>query len=159
MPFRGGIAYDEMYVDENNEIFLGRALTKAYELEGAQEWIGSAIHDEIEKAYPNIFNGNICPYLRNIFLKYLVPFKGGARKKLHTINWRFHFCVEEGTRSLMPYSIDKSVINKIQNTLEYAQHVVESGEVYASNRSNVPLEIRLFSCGSKKPPFPHGDDL
>jgi hypothetical protein len=36
MPFRGGIAYDEMFVDEEKEIFLGRALTKAYELEGAQ---------------------------------------------------------------------------------------------------------------------------
>lgn len=159
MPFRGGIAYDEMCVDEDNEIFLGRALTKAYELEGAQEWIGAVIHEDIEKAFPNIFNGTICPYLKNIFLKYSVPFKGGARKRLHTMNWRFNLNVEEGTRSLMPYSTDKSVIKKVQNTLKYAQDVVQSGEVYVSDRGNAPIELRLFSCGSKLPPFPHGDDL
>ena len=71
MPFRGGIAFDEIFVDEIKEIFLGRALTKAYELEGSQEWIGAAIHGDLEKAYPNIFNDATRPYLKNIFIKYI----------------------------------------------------------------------------------------
>jgi len=117
MPFRGGIAYDEMFVDEGKEIFLGRALMKAYELEGSQEWIGAAIHEDLVEAYPNIFNDDTRPYLKSIFLKYPVPFKGGGIKHLHTINWRFNLIVEKGTRSLMPYSLDKGVITKIKNTL------------------------------------------
>jgi len=159
MPFRGGVAYDEMFVDEEKEIFLGRALTKAYELEGAQEWIGAAIHEDIEKAYPNIFNDDKRPYLKNIFIKYPVPFKGGGIKTLHTINWRFNLIVEEGTRSLMPYSIDKNVINKVQNTLAYSEKIVQSGEVYITDQTSTPIEIRSFWCGSKPPPFPHGDEL
>lgn len=159
MPFRGGIAYDEMFVDEDKEIFLGRALTKAYELERAQQWIGTAIHSDFEKAYPLIFNDPKRPYLRNIFLKYPVPFKGGSVKKLHTVNWRFNFIVEEGTRSLMPYSIDKGVIEKVENTLKYAKDVVQSGEVYLSHQPSTPIEVKSFFCGSKTPPFPHGDEL
>jgi len=102
---------------------------------------------------------NIVIQVKNIFLEHPVPFKGGARRKLHTMNWRFDFCVEDGTRSLMPYSIDKGVILKVQNTLKYAKHVVQSGEVYASDNAIAPLELRRFSCGSKPPPFSHGDDL
>jgi len=159
MPFRGGIGYDEMFVDETKEIFLGRALTKAYELEGSQEWIGVAIHKDIEEAYSGIFNNSLHPYLKNIFLKYPVPFKGGGVKMLHTINWRFNLIVEEGTRSLMPYSMDKNVIIKVKNTLKYAENVVQSGEVYISEQIKAPIEVRSFWCGSKTPPFPHGDDL
>ena len=159
MPFRGGIAFDEMFVDEEKEIFLGRALTKAYELEGAQKWIGSAIDDDLVKAYPGIFDNHDKPYFKNIFLKYYVPFKGGGVKKLHTINWRFNFIIEDGTRSLMPYSIDRAVIEKIENTLKYAESVVRSGEIYISDQAKAPVEIRAFYCGSKTPPFPHGDEL
>lgn len=159
MPFRGGIAFDEIFVDEAKEIFLGRALTKAHELEGSQEWIGAAIHEDLEKAYPKIFNDTISPYLKNIFLKYPVPFKGGGIKILHTINWRFNLIVEDGTRSLMPYSLDRSVINKVQNTLKYAEKVVQSGEVYIASPSTAPIEVRSFFYGSKFPPFLHGDDL
>ncbi|MFH0985718.1 MAG: hypothetical protein V1882_09345, partial [Candidatus Omnitrophota bacterium] len=159
MPFRGGVAYDEIFVDEIKEIFLGRALTKAYELEGSQEWIGTAIHEDFKKTYPNIFNDATRPYLKNIFLKYPVPFKGGGIKMLHTINWRFNLIVEEGTRSLMPYSLDRNVINKVQNTLKYSEKIVQSGEIYISDQSKAPIEVRSFYCGSKFPPFPHGDDL
>lgn len=159
MPFRGGIAYDEIYVNEAQEIFLGKALTKAFELESSQDWIGVAIHKELSKHYKNIFNGSIHPVLSNIFLQYLVPFKGGGRKELNTINWRFNLIVEKGTRSLMPYSNNKDVIEKITNTLEYAKHVVDSGQIYVYNQSELPIEVRSFWCGGKEPPFPHGDDL
>ena len=78
---------------------------------------------------------------------------------LHAINWRFNLIVEDGTRSLMPYSLDIDVIKKIHNTLRYAEKVIQSGEVYISDQSAAPIEVRSFSCGSKFPPFPHGDDL
>lgn len=159
MPFRGGIAYDEMFINEVQEIYLGKALTKAFELESSQQWIGVAIHKELSDHYQNIFNGNIHLLLNNIFLKYLVPFKGGGRKELNTINWRYNFIVQKGTRALMPYSNNKSVIEKIKNTLAYAKHVVDSGQIYANNQQIAPIEIRSFWCGAIQPPFPHGDDL
>lgn len=159
MPFRGGIAYDEIFIDEIKEIYLGRALTKAYELEGSQEWIGVSIHDELAKAFPGIFADRRREYLQWIFLKYPVPFKGGGRRFLHTMNWRFNLIVKDGTRSLMPYSTKPSVIEKVKNTLKYAETVVQSGNVYFSNPSLSPLEVRSFYCGGKEPPFSHGDDL
>lgn len=159
MPFRGGISYDEMYVDEFQEIFLGRALTKAYELEGAQEWIGVAINEEIEKQFPTLFTNAKTPFLDNIFLKYPVPFKGGSTRNLRTINWRFNLIVEKGTRSLMPISNDKNVIKKIENTLAYTKSIIDSGAIYLSDQASAPIEVRSFWCGGKEPPFPHGDDL
>lgn len=159
MPFRGGIAYDEIFIDETKEIYLGRALTKAYELEGGQEWIGVSIHDELVKAFPEIFANDRREYLKWIFFKYSVPFKGGGRRLLHTMNWRFNLIVKDGTRSLMPYSTNPSVIEKVKNTLEYAETVVRSGNVYFSKPSLSPLEVRSFYCGGKEPPFAHGDDL
>lgn len=159
MPFRGGVAFDELYIDESREIFLGKALTKAYELEGCQNWIGIAIHENIPEIYPTLFHKNSKPFLNNIFLKYPVPFKGGARKELYTINWRFNFIAEKGTRALMPYSLDKYVIEKVENTLKYAKKIVESGKLYIQRQDLAPIELRAFYCGDKEPPYPHGDDL
>jgi|WetSurSiteA1Bulk_404760.scaffolds.fasta_scaffold19105_1 hypothetical protein len=59
----------------------------------------------------------------------------------------------------MPYPIDKGVIEKVRNTLKYAEDVVRSGEVYMSDESLAPIEVRSFWCGSKTPPFLHGDEL
>lgn len=159
MPFRGGIAYDEMFVDEDEEIFLGRALTKAHELEGAQQWIGTAIHDDLEETYPAIFDDPKRPCLKHILHKYNVPFKGGGVKRLHTINWRFNLIVQEGTRSLMPYSIDEGVIEKVENTLRYAKDVVQSGNACLLDSASAPIEVRQFYWGPTQPPFPHGDEL
>lgn len=159
MPIRGGIAYDEMFVDEKKEIFIGKSLTKAYELEASQQWIGISIHEDVSENYKSFFADEPNNILKNIFLKYSVPFKGGARKKLHTINWRFNFVVQEGTRSLMPRSASHDVIEKVKNTLEYAKIVVDSEELYFNSEVSAPVELRLFSCGDREPPFPHGDDL
>ncbi len=159
MPFRGGISYDEMFVDESKGIFLGRALTKAYELEGSQDWIGVAINDELEEHFPVIFRHNRGSFLDSIFLKYPVPFKGGGRKEMRTVNWRFNFIVENGTRSLMPRSIDKAVITKVENTLNYAKSVRDSGKVCFLDPDLIPPELMRFYCSKKEPPIEHGDDL
>ena len=39
-PVRGAITFGEMYVDRENSLFLGKALTRAYTVEQRQNWIG-----------------------------------------------------------------------------------------------------------------------
>jgi len=41
---RAGIAYDEVYIDYMNSIFLGRAIVEASKLEKAQQWSGAALN-------------------------------------------------------------------------------------------------------------------
>jgi hypothetical protein len=41
-PLRVGIDYDEFHADDENNIFVGRALIGAYHLEQAQDWVGGA---------------------------------------------------------------------------------------------------------------------
>ncbi|MDP3013968.1 MAG: hypothetical protein Q8M92_06990, partial [Candidatus Subteraquimicrobiales bacterium] len=124
-------------------------------------WIGVAIDESVEQAYPELFehvkdNENI---LSSIFLRYPVPFKDGIIKELHTLNWRFNLIVQKGTRSLFKETNDKDVVEKINNTLNYAETVVKSGSIYAKNEETFPVELRSMWVGDSEPPFKHGDDL
>ncbi len=158
MPVRGGIVNDEFFMDKEHDIFLGKALTKAYELENQQDWIGISIDDSINKRFQNIFSFKDIPYWDNVFLFYDVPLKNGLTKRMRTINWRFNFVVDKGTKSLFPSSADIRVQKKINNTLDYAKYVVNSGAVYTNDNNNVPIEFSVFWVGATQPPFSHGDE-
>jgi hypothetical protein len=161
LPARGAIAFGELYENPELNIVLGRALTDAYTLEQKQQWIGVAVDEALEEKYPEIFSlmKPDTGVLRDVFLKYPVPFKDGATKMMHTLNWRFNFIVENGTKSLFSETSDESARKKIENTLEYARTVVESGRIYVKEQDKLPVELRSFYVGSKKPPFSHGDEL
>lgn len=161
MPLRGGIFYGDIYIDPHKDIVLGRGLIDAYELEKKQNWIGVAIDESVEKAFPDLFKiiNDPSSVFNPLFLKYEVPFKDGSSKRLHTLNWRLNLVVEKGTRSLFDKKTDKSINEKIFNTLKYAKKVIASGQVY-DDREDLPVELRTFFRGSKKNmPFKHGDDL
>ena len=49
---RVGIAYNEFFAETKNEIFLGKAIVEAYELEQAQEWSGAALTLEAADRIP-----------------------------------------------------------------------------------------------------------
>ena len=158
-PVRGGIAYGEVYVNPSLNVFLGKGLTSAYELEQKQNWIGVSIDESVIGVCSLLARElESDSLLRNVLWKYDVPFKNGQQEKMHTINWRFNLIVERGTRSLFKLTGDKNIDVKIDNTLEYAKHVIDSGEVYCS-QEGLPIELGCFWIGSKEPPFPHGDDL
>jgi hypothetical protein len=158
MPLRGGIVFGEFFMDEKQDIFLGKALTNAYELESKQNWIGISIDESVEKRFNKIFTYQDIPLFQNVFLKYDVPLKDGSAKQMRTINWRFNYVVEKGTKSLMPISNNSNVNEKITNTLKYAKYVVKSGEVYTSKDIVSPVEFSVFWVGSNEPPFKHGDE-
>jgi hypothetical protein len=162
MPLRGGIAYGELYANPNLNVFLGKALAKAYELERCQNWIGAAIDTSVMERFPTVFetiDKDDYPILNDLLFEYLVPFKDGTTKRLRTLNWRWNLIVEKGTRALFSDSEDTRVVEKIRNTLKYAEAFVQTGRLYVNDQSNLPVELRSWWIGAKEPPFEHGDDL
>jgi hypothetical protein len=161
MPLRGGIAFGELYSNPLRNICLGRALTEAYELERSQDWIGVAIDQTVEDAFPEIFSAESTKLelLNDVFLRYKVPIKNGAFKDSRTLNWRFNLIVEKGTRSLFVESGPPDVMQKVDNSLKYAEAVVRSGRIYVADQSRLPIELRSMWIGGKEPPFEHGDNL
>jgi hypothetical protein len=84
MPLRGAITYGEIYVNTEKNIFLGQALTRAYELEESQQWIGVMIDSNLKDKYSDLFNliNEEENLLKIIFLEYDVPFKGWFYQKI-----------------------------------------------------------------------------
>jgi hypothetical protein len=161
MPLRGGVAYDEMYSNPNSRVFLGKALTIAYKKEGIQDWAGIAIDESVKNRYRDLFSHIEEPenILSVIFKRYPVPLKNGTTLEAHTVNWRYNYIVERGTRSLFPPSADPDAQRKIDNTLHYARSTIQQGLVYCQDEARNPIELRAFFVGAREPPFPHGDDL
>jgi len=161
MPVRGAITYGDLHVDLGNRIILGLPLTKAYELEKQQDWIGAIIDKSLEDAVPELRDlmSHSSGIFNNLFLEYDVPFKDGTKSRFRTINWRFNMIVECGTRSLFSQSQDVEIRRKVENTPAYASTVVKSKKIYTPDASQVPIELRPFWVGSVEPPFIHGDDL
>jgi hypothetical protein len=161
MSVRGAVACGELYLDPAKGICLGQGLTAAYELEQRQNWIGVAIDSSVEQGYPDLFLSGMHEnsFFESLFLRYPVPLKVGGFTEMRTLNWRWNLIVEKGTRSLFPPSEEASALFKIQNALDYAAKVVESGRIYPSDQGACPVELRPFWVGGREPPFPHGDDL
>lgn len=160
VPLRGAVAFGEIYIDQVKSIFIGDALTRAYELEEQQAWIGIAIDQAVEKAYPELFKENsngqgAVPFL----FRYGVPMKKNQSAELWTINWRWNLVVQKGTRSLFSTESQEDVVEKVDNSLRYAAAVIKSGKIYSGNESAMPVEVRCFWIGGQEPPFLHGDNL
>jgi hypothetical protein len=154
LPLRGGIAYGELYTNPTLNVCLGKALTKAYELEKRQDWIGISIDNSIVENFPDLFQG----LLNDLFFEYQVPCKNKEKVLFRTLNWRFNLVVKNGTRSLFDQTDLPDVQRKQKNTLDYAKAVSESGRVYVKDQEAFPLELRTFFVGDTEPPFLHGDE-
>ena len=160
---RGGISYGDMYIDLEDSVFIGTALTEAYELEMNQEWAGITIHDNFVKAFPNIFNNSLkyAEYLNCLFVKYPVPMKRGPVKELYTINWRWNLVVQQGTKSLLGNPTDWAAKVKVENTLAYAKYIRNKPLAYPVDYSACPIEIRTMYVAEGEPGeiMPkHGDE-
>ena len=161
-PLRGGVAYGELYQNPSLNVFVGKALAKAYELEGCQNWIGVALDTSVVEKFPEVFeviDKDVYPVLNDLLFEYAVPLKDGTTKQMKTLNWRWNLVVENGTRSLFSDSDDPKVVEKVNNTLRYVQTFVQRGRLYVKDQSNLPVELRSYYIGAKEPPFEHGDDL
>jgi hypothetical protein len=157
---RGGVAFGELYRNPVTGLVLGKALTKAYELESSQDWLGVTIDNSVVEKYPEIFSQqeNRKSILSTLFPLYSVPMKKGVKGDCHVINWRFNMVVEEGTKSLLLKAKLNDAKSKYKNTLEFLKWVRDSGEVYIQDGSNNPVELSAFFVGDSEPPFQHGDE-
>jgi hypothetical protein len=160
---RGGVSYGDMFVDLEDSVFVGKALTEAYELEMNQEWVGITIHENLVSAFPGIFNGSheYAGYLNCLFVKYPTPMKRGEVKELYTINWRWNLVVQKGTKSLLGEPTEWAAKVKIDNTLAYAKYIRSYPLAYPVDDSACPIEIRTMYVaegppGEKMPD--HGDE-
>jgi hypothetical protein len=160
-PLRGAITHGDLYVNRTSGVFLGMALTSAYELEQSQDWVGASIDSSVWEAYPDLSDDVQAPMslLGTLFPEYDVPLKSALTKRLRALNWRFNLIVLNGTRSLFPEAQQEEALGKQTNTLDFARWVRSSRLAYAQNTP--PVETRTFFVGDSKhkPPFDHGDDL
>lgn len=153
---RGGVAYGEMAIDFPNQIFLGHALTRAYELEGQQNWSGVAVDDTVDEAFPELLprtdNGHF-------IVQYPVPMKSGKTQRISVLNWRWQLILEEGVQAhIDPFrSTTPSIREKLDNTLDFAR--AQRPFAYPNDESTIPVELRSFWVGTRLPPFSHGDEL
>lgn len=162
-PVRGAITYGDMYVDLDNSLFLGKALTHAYELEQRQNWIGMIIDSSIPQKFPEILvKDEPIPGVRQkLFPKYEVPMKSGPVELFHTLNWRWNLIAPKGTKNFFNDSGNWSAKTKIDSALVYAQEMRRLGLAYPATDEIVPIEVRpIYLAEGNQPKVPpsHGDD-
>lgn len=155
MPLRGAVSYGDIYINEKKNIVLGKALTEAYSLEGKQEWIGVILDNAIETRYQEFFNKRKDGLFEEILYTYNVPLKQGRSQPFKAINWRVNFTSDVGTKALFENpDNDAGVERKISNTLLFAKHIRDRGNLYTSQE---PFHNKMW-VGGVPPPFKHGDE-
>ena len=161
-PVRGAVTYGDIFVDLEKRIFLGKALTQAYQLEQKQDWIGVLVDETVVDVLTTYFDSNYshAKYIQLMFPLYCVPMKDGEVKDRRTINWRWNLVVETGTRSLFRNTDEWAAKRKIENSLKYALEMRQNNKVYPIQDDEVPIEIRQFQVSDLPPPrdFIHGDE-
>jgi len=164
-PLRGAITYGDIYINFEKNIFLGKCISQAVELEGKQEWIGAVVDNSAIDRYEAILSKSVIQALVFSFLLpiYDVPFKDGTRRNYSVINWRLNVISEFGTKPLFknePYSKEAQI--KIENTLLFSKEVVEANLAYLQAK-DLPQRYQRLYIGrgiSMKDDklFEHGDE-
>lgn len=89
---RAGVDYGELYVDEENAIYVGKSLVRAYLLQDAQDWAGGALTPQAVAEIPSSHTRKdltvwwVCPY--DVPLK---PDRPEAMSGGVAINWTTGF--------------------------------------------------------------------
>jgi hypothetical protein len=79
--FRVGISYGEFYRDLEHNVYAGKALVEAYELEKSQDWSGGALTKTAERRIREVDAHSY--YL----VQYNVPFKFSNAESHLAVNW------------------------------------------------------------------------
>lgn len=87
---RAGIAYGELFVDPENESYLGKAIVEAHQLEQVQEWAGGALTPSAAEQLPDIqaFGQRLQWWVK----RYPAPLKPDASRALCSpwvVDWTF----------------------------------------------------------------------
>jgi len=76
---RAGISYGEAFINEQEEIYIGKAIVDAYMLEKKQKWIGGALSKKVEERYGD-YLATLNP-IESWVVPYDVPVENGLTEK------------------------------------------------------------------------------
>jgi hypothetical protein len=146
---RAGIAYGEVYIDDINGIFLGKAIVEASQLERAQQWSGAALSLSAEGRL-NQYVGSPC-FVDWPIVRYSVPLKKKDYQSNVAINWTNGTHLrkewEEVAGIYWTDCSEKSrmedVIEKIQNTREFHDHFCQM--CFPENRTKFSSFKKVFN--------------
>ena len=79
IPLRGCLHFGHFYIDENNNVFFGKALIDTYRWAEQQNWIGFVLSDEARQK-----SSGFSDFHDFWFQEYDVPYKDSKIRKLHT---------------------------------------------------------------------------
>lgn len=144
---RAGVAYGETYIDSENDLYVGKAIIEAYDLQSQQEWSGGALTSSAENRIPKwVLAENILDWY---LTEYPVPLKVGCSdpKPRLAIDWT------RGIHSPIPFDWSKEskeptvkdeeekadVVRKWNNTKDF--HAEVCGLCFPSNRRKGSLEL------------------
>jgi hypothetical protein len=121
MPLRAGIAFGECYMDPANDIFVGRAIADAYELESAQDWAGGAVHTAVRLGTPGM----------GCLKDYSVPLKPRAKVRTRiALNWpdipdspEGYHALKRAVAALLDRPLDPNARTKLQHTWKFLNQV------------------------------------
>ncbi|MGR3173120.1 MAG: hypothetical protein ACUZ8N_00795 [Candidatus Scalindua sp.] len=124
--FRIGIAYGEFYYNQKENIFIGKALVEAAELERKQEWSGAALTNNAAKKFKGIYPEE------ETLIEYNVPVKQKNYKRfenLTVINWttgshpkyskKYNWMIREENSSIVKKHRNSKAEKKIRNTEKF----------------------------------------
>lgn len=124
--FRIGISYGEFYYNQQENIFAGKALVEAAELERKQEWSGAALTNNAAKKFKGI-NPE-----KETLIEYNVPVKQKDYKRfenLTVINWttanhpkqskKYNWMIRKENGSNVEKYKDRKVEKMIRNTEKF----------------------------------------
>lgn len=81
LRFRIGISYGDFYFAPERNIYVGRALIDAHELERAQDWCGAALTDSADNLIADRYPDS------HFLSRYDVPMRNGQTESHRVINW------------------------------------------------------------------------
>ncbi len=128
---RVGISYGEAFMDEKEEIYIGKPIVEAYNLEKSQEWSGGALTKKVEERFGN-YLASLNP-MESWVVPYNVPLKLSLRKNLLAINWTngihgnslrdFNWSEKRNKLKEQDYIEQPDVVEKWKNTKEFHEKV------------------------------------
>lgn len=83
--FRIGISYGEVFIDTENQIYLGKAIAEAHELQKRQQWSGGALTKQAAAKIPQYIKDSDFPYPWQL-ARYSVPLKQTKRNGVTVVD-------------------------------------------------------------------------
>jgi len=127
LPVRGAVTFGEAdFTGVGSSHAVGKAIIAAAELEKQQDWLGIAID---EAGFPDAGRALIArKEFAPVLLRWDVPLKEGRHLKAAlVVNWFYNLRLQQDVKGLFRPSGDAGAQAKIENTLNFADHLQRSG--------------------------------